>query len=609
MVLTKFKYISFVFFLLLFTNILFANETVDGKIVFLYLKMNDGKISLQKSSIVNGELQNRFQNFAGEILYIVKNAGGEAVFSDVISDPSIIHYDYIDPANPDKLKGGILVNDEASFVVRIPYQEGLVKIEFYCKEKDGTRGKLISAVSLKDIESQRDESSLQNNTPGIRAEIQCIQGDSVENRVHYCVFSEGYTQSELTSGKFIDDLKRGIDYQFTQTPYKEYKGHFTVWAISVASSSSGAGGYFESIWSGRLLYCQSSGMQKAYDLLEELKPNWDMGLILVNTTTYGGAGSEIAVSSINSTYSGGLIAHETGHGYAGLGDEYDSPGATPSETPNTTQETDRDKIKWRFWIESSTPIPTPETSSYEHVVGLFEGACYMTTGWYRPKLKCAMNWLQDPFCEVCTETIIARAYKNVSPADQHIPENPDVNYDDIANKELKIIPLQPTENTVRTIWTVNGIDVSVNSHTLDLTTVSLNQGENTIVAYIADTTSRIRIPINFPPPRDTITWNVTYGPNAINTHHQEHHYSFYLNYSEKSGEFIFVTFTVPSRQNVDLTLFDSRGREVERLFWGNVEKGVHRVSLKNKTRVSNGVYLLKFSTDNLYKIKKVQVLR
>ena len=602
-------FFKFILFTLLFCHILFAGERINEKIMFLYLKMNDGIISLKKTSIVNGEIKNRFHNSAGEILYIVKNTRGETVFSDAVSDPSILHYDYIDPADSDKLKGGIIKNDETYFMVRIPYQEGLGKIVFYNRANDGTRGRLISALSLDDIRSQKSEYSIQNKIPEIRAEIQLVQGDSVENRVHYCVFSEGYTQSELNSGKFIEDLKRGIDYQFSQTPYEEYTGHFTVWAISVASSQSGAGGYFESTWNGRLLYCQSNGMQKAYDLLELLKPNWDMGLILVNTTTYGGAGSEIAVSSINSTYSGGLIAHETGHGYAGLGDEYDDPGATPRENPNTTQETDRDKIKWRAWIEPSTPIPTPETSTYGDVVGLFEGAAYMQTGWYRPMLKCAMDWLTDPFCRVCTETIIARAYKNVSPADQYIPENLDVNYDDITDKELRIFPLQPTENTVGTFWTVNGNAVSVNSHTLDLAAVSLNQGENTIVAYVADTTGRIRISTNLFSPRDTITWNVTYGPSAIDMPDQTSYYSFQLNNVMKSGNYSFITFTLPSKQNVAITLFDSKGREVERLFKGNVTRGVHKVRMVNKTKISNGIYFILFSTDNFNETKMVQVLK
>ena len=606
---SRLRYISFLWCFLLIAAILSAQNNEESKTVFLYLKMIKDEISLQKYSIVNGSFKNRFTSGYGDIEYIVENRGGEPLFSDVTSDPGIMHYDYIDPSSPDKLKGGIVKNNEAFFVVRIPYQEDLGKIEFYNKAEDGTRGKLISSISLDAIRDQKNESSIQNKENKIRAEIQCIQGDSVENRVHYCVFSEGYTQSELNSGKFINDLKGGIDYQFSQTPYKEYKDHFTVWAISVASSSSGAGGYFESTWSGRLLYCQSGGMQKAYDLLEELKPNWDMGLILVNTTTYGGAGSTIAVSSINSTYCGQLINHETGHGYAGLADEYDDPGGTPREGPNTTQETDRDKIKWNVWIESSTPIPTPENSSYGNVVGLFEGACYSPTGWYRPMYKCCMDWLDDPFCRVCTETIIARAYKNVSPADQHIPENLDVNYDDITGKELKIVPLQPTENTVRTVWTVNGIDVSVNSHTLDLTTVNLNQGKNTVTAYVADTTSRIRIPINFPPPRDTISWNVTYGPNAVITSNDNTLYSLVINNSVQSGEIGFVTFAVPSRQNITIALFDSRGREVETLFKGSIAKGVHRIHLKNKMNMSNGIYLLKFSTDNFHKIKRIQVLK
>lgn len=601
-----FKLFNYPNLIFLFFSTTFAiNSQNDDRIIFLYLKKQNSTITLERSSIIKGKLKSRFKNTFAGLEYSVALESGRTILSGVVKDPTLVSCDYIDPNDPLRLKGGRVIQNEARFVIKIPYMEGMDNISFYENIHGKRRGKLVNNVSLKGIYSEQKRAEIKQSILD-RATIQLVQGDSSENRVHYCVFSEGYTQSELNSGKFVNDLKRGIEYQFSQTPFRQYKGHFAVWAISVASSSSGVGGYFESTWSGRLLYCRSSGMQKAYKLLEDLKPNWDMGLILVNTTTYGGAGSEIAVSSINRSNGGGLIAHETGHGYAGLGDEYDSPGATPSETPNTTQETDRNQIKWRFWIESSTPIPTPETSAYSRVIGLFEGAAYMTTGWYRPKLKCAMNWLQDPFCEVCAETIIARAYKNVSPADQIVPGSLNVHYNDINNKELKIVPLQPTENTVRTIWSVNGTSVSINSHTLDLTKVTLNQGNNTITAYVADTTTRIRIPVNFPPPRDTITWNVTYGTNAILGHIQVNPFS--LQIDRASHRNISVSFNLPSRYDVFITLFDSRGRNIERSFNDNMPKGFHRIKLSRTKKMSKGIYFISASFNGHKIVRKVQIV-
>jgi hypothetical protein len=56
-------------------------------------------------------------------------------------------------------------------------------------------------------------------------------------------------------------------------------------------------------------------------------------------------------------------------------------------------------------IAASTPVPTPATVAYYRVVGLFEGAQYQPTGWYRPQYDCKMNHLGVDFCAVCTEHI------------------------------------------------------------------------------------------------------------------------------------------------------------------------------------------------------------
>ena len=91
---------------------------------------------------------------------------------------------------------------------------------------------------------------------------------------------------------------------------------------------------------------------------------------------------------------------------AGLGDEYTTanPGYPDIEEPNTTRETNRTAIKWKAWIDASTPVPTPPTNP--NLVGLFEGAHYHPTGWYRPKLNCLMRNFGVGFCEVCQEALV-----------------------------------------------------------------------------------------------------------------------------------------------------------------------------------------------------------
>ena len=56
-------------------------------------------------------------------------------------------------------------------------------------------------------------------------------------------------------------------------------------------------------------------------------------------------------------------------------------------------------------IEKNTPIPTPTTKEYENKIGVFEGANYQKTGFYRPYQHCMMRDL-SPFCPVCSKAII-----------------------------------------------------------------------------------------------------------------------------------------------------------------------------------------------------------
>ena len=92
-------------------------------------------------------------------------------------------------------------------------------------------------------------------------------------------------------------------------------------------------------------------------------------VILANNDTYGGGGifglySTLAVDSSWADY---LFVHEFGHHFAALADEYyTSPVAYAAPTtivepwePNVTAALDRDKLKWRHLVATSTPVPTP----------------------------------------------------------------------------------------------------------------------------------------------------------------------------------------------------------------------------------------------------------
>ena len=91
-------------------------------------------------------------------------------------------------------------------------------------------------------------------------------------------------------------------------------------------------------------------------------PGADFIFIVVNSTLPGGLRSG-NILKVTTQESAATIAHEFGHGFGNLGDEYSTSGkgaysGTEPQRVNLTIETSRSKIKWKQYIDPGTPIPT-----------------------------------------------------------------------------------------------------------------------------------------------------------------------------------------------------------------------------------------------------------
>jgi len=142
----------------------------------------------------------------------------------------------------------------------------------------------------------------------------------------------------------------------------------------------------------------------------------DYVFVLVNDATYGGAGGSILVSSTHPN-SVEILAHEFGHTHGFLADEYtNNPPACVLVEPtaaNATTQTDVNLIKWKHWIDATTPIPT--TSTQMGVPGLYQGGNYCATGMYRPTFNSKMRTLGNPYEQVNDEQMVRRLYARISP--------------------------------------------------------------------------------------------------------------------------------------------------------------------------------------------------
>ena len=363
------------------------------------------------------------------------------------------------------------------------------------------------------------------------ATIQTVLNNGpVSNRLNVVFLSEGYPSNQLAG--FLVDATNAINALLTHEPYTEYRSYLNAFAISVASLESGSDHpashiqkdtYFNSAYDAvldRLITIPpnaqdpnpSHGQGKVDTLVQTFMPQCDLPVLLVNEPFYNGGSDgfdKTAIASVAPALSD-ILNHETGHVLANLGDEYTTshPGFPNTEEPNTTRQTQRDLIKWRAWISDSTPVPTPATFQYADAVGLFQGAHYHTSGWYRPKLDCAMRSLSAPFCEVCREAMVLAIYGKVRPVDGFVPANTNVTITTPQSVAFSIDVLKPATHDLVIQWLTNGAPVlGATAQSFSVSPASLVSGSNQLSAQVQDRTPFVR---NDPANQlsQTITWNL-----------------------------------------------------------------------------------------------------
>jgi hypothetical protein len=347
--------------------------------------------------------------------------------------------------------------------------------------------------------------------------------------INVVILAEGFMASEETA--FTNQAQIVLAKLLSTPPYSSYKTYFNGLALFVPSNQSGSdhpsrnsfrdtyfNSTFESYGTDRLLTippndrdpAYANGVGKVMALLADYAPDYDMALLLVNDTTYGGSGGVPAVTSLNSA-SPEIAIHELGHSFAGLGDEYSAafPGYPEIEEPNTTTQSNRNLIKWRNWILSTTPIPTPQPPSNTSWIGLFQGAHYHDTGWYRPKYDCRMRTLGVPFCSVCAEAITLSALGRVQFIQSQFPAETNIVLRPGSTQTFNIETLHPADHNLEVTWSVDGTVVSTPlTNSLELSSAGLSGGAHIIRTTVHDPTTLVRTD-----PNSILTtsraWNLT----------------------------------------------------------------------------------------------------
>ncbi|HKF88635.1 MAG TPA: M64 family metallopeptidase [Propionibacteriaceae bacterium] len=254
------------------------------------------------------------------------------------------------------------------------------------------------------------------------------------------ILGDGYQTGQMT--QYATDAQGVCEAIFATPPFGSRRWVMNVYRVDVRSTDSGAddptacGGsgatartYFDASFCNngirRLLVANTS---TALAVAGAQVPQWNVILLIVNSTIYGGSGGTVAVFSM-APNAQEIALHELGHSAFRLADEYDyyqgcgvdtdrdnHPSMEPAEA-NVTVNSNPATIKWRNLIATSTSVPTmtnPDCTQCDRrpspvpdgTVGAFEGAHYYHCRAFRPEYRCKMFELGRPFCAVCRRRIL-----------------------------------------------------------------------------------------------------------------------------------------------------------------------------------------------------------
>ncbi|GGK33374.1 hypothetical protein GCM10007962_29670 [Yeosuana aromativorans] len=423
-------------------------------------------------------------------------------------------------------------------------------------------------------------------------------GDN-NKRINLVILSEGYQSSEFN--KFTTDATNFMNSMFSQTPYSEYANYFNVYIIKVPSNESGADHpgtatdvveptspitnvdtYFNSSYDTggyhRLLY--SFNTSTISTVLANNFQLYDIAIVLVNSSEYGGSGGQFAFASTGMSASE-IAVHEIGHSFANLKDEYFQGDEYLAEGINLTQETNPSLVKWKNWIGVNG------INIYQ-----LSGSVNAKT-WYRPHQTCKMRYLGYPFCSVCTEGVIEKIHSLVSPIDSYTPISSSItNPSFLIDFQLNLIETIP--NTLQSKWTLNGADFANNLDHLSVLKTDLNAGINNLTAVVTDTTPLLRIDNHETIHAYTVSWtidNSALGVHEINSQVNDIKITVYPNPTQDIVNLKFDS-SLNTNLRVDIVSMDGKKIATKTISSSYTSK----IDMQS---FSNGIYIAKFYSNNV----------
>ncbi len=418
-----------------------------------------------------------------------------------------------------------------------------------------------------------------------RVDTILYQGD-MEYPINLVMLGDGFLESDLQV--FRDSAELYINGLFTVDPFIKFKSFFNAFAISVPSNVQGAAtdpanlidNYFGSTfgYAGIERLLVPTNNTAISNVLANNLPEYDQVFMLVNSTTYGGSGGWVATASLNED-SKEIALHELGHSFADLADEYWAGAQYAGEAINMTQETNLDILKWRNWHG-------------DNGIGLYSHA--ESPSWYRPHQNCLMRYLEVPFCAVCREGVIETIYAQASPFRSYEPgiTTFELSTDSVV---FKLDLNHPEPTSLERIWYLNDVMIANNVDSITLRASELNQGLNTVMASVTDTSYWIRPYDDETYHKTEVEWNVSGGTLSSGEEIKILNHSAISIYPNPADDYLFVKILEEGNGEATIELYDSQGRQIQ----SHIDKypGTHTLEM---SELKAGIYMVRISLDGKY---------
>lgn len=314
----------------------------------------------------------------------------------------------------------------------------------------------------------------------------------LDNRINVVILGDGFTQQELP--KFAAEAKKFADFFLAYDPYVRYRNYFNFFAIRTPSVESGVTNpgtapdaykdqpvavkntfFGASFGTSIHRLVEVKKMDVLFNLMATHFPAYDLIVVLVNTTFYGGSGGGIAVHTLHGQ-ANTIGVHEIGHTFSHLNDEYWAGDNYGWEAPNMTRESSAVRVRWKNWLNESG------IGIYKH------GEAGQAALWHKPANgTCLMEYLNQEFCAVCREATVETLLKQVNPIEKAEPATGSVVTVN-APQTFNVNLLAPNPNTLQVQWAVNGQPLAGTGAQLTLTPDQAPDGA-ILTASVFDTTS------------------------------------------------------------------------------------------------------------------------